>query len=132
MGFMFQAACQQKITSKDFGATEMRAPAYPLITIDPYTYAWSTTDQQFDGTVTHWTGKTHGLIGAIRVDGQVYRFLGKESVPWKILAPIATYEAWNGKFTTKSPLEGWNLQDFNDASWDAGKGAFGTRGAQAR
>ena len=131
MGFMFQAVCQKKITEKDSGATEMRAPAYPLITIDPYTCAWSTTDRLFDGTVTHWTGKTHGLIGAIRVDGQVYRFLGKESVPWKILAPMATYEAWNGKFTTKSPLEGWNRLDFNDASWDTGKGAFGTRGAQA-
>ena len=130
-GFVFQAACQQIITAKNFGATEMRAPAYPLITIDPYTCAWSTTDQLFDSPVTHWTGRTHGLIGAIRVDGQVYRFLGKEGVPWKILAPMATYEAWNGKFTTKSPLESWNRQDFDDASWEAGKGAFGTRGAQS-
>lgn len=130
-GFIFQATCQQVITPKNFGATEMRAPAYPLITIDPYTCAWSTTDQLFDGPVTHWTGRTHGLIGAIRVDGQVYRFLGKEGVPWKILAPMATYEAWNGKFTTKPPMEGWSGQEFDDASWEAGKGAFGTRGAQS-
>ena len=47
--------------------TELRAPAYPLITIDPYTCAWSTTDQLFDSPVIHWTGKTHSLIGAIRV-----------------------------------------------------------------
>jgi hypothetical protein len=130
-GLMFQSVCQPKIPEKHSGTTEMRAPAYPLITIDPYTCAWSTTDQLFDGTVSHWTGKTHGLIGAIRVDGQVYRFLGKESVPWKILAPMATYEAWKGKFTSKAPSEGWNRLDFDDASWEAGKGAFGTKGAQA-
>ena len=55
----------------------LRAPAYPLVTIDPYTSAWSEADHLYDDAVRHWTGKRHGLIGAIRVDGQVYRFLGK-------------------------------------------------------
>ena len=52
-------------TSPDF-----RAPAYPLITIDPYTSAWSMSDNLYDSPVRHWTGKTHSLIGAIRVDGK--------------------------------------------------------------
>jgi hypothetical protein len=58
--------------------TELRAPAYPLVTIDPYISAWARTDRLFDGPVKHWTGQIHPLIGAVRVDGQVYRFLGKE------------------------------------------------------
>ena len=37
-------------------ASELRAPAYPLVTIDPYTSAWSMTDNLYDGPVRHWTG----------------------------------------------------------------------------
>ncbi len=57
--------------------TSLRAFAYPLILIDPYTSAWSKSDQLFDSPVRHWTG----LIGVLRVDGKVYRFLGKEDNP---------------------------------------------------
>ena len=28
--------------------SDLRAPAYPLVTIDPYTSAWSTTDNLYD------------------------------------------------------------------------------------
>ena len=34
---------------------ELRAPAYPLITIDPFTSAWSAADNLYDAPVTHWT-----------------------------------------------------------------------------
>ncbi|MFY9154437.1 MAG: DUF4965 domain-containing protein [Prolixibacteraceae bacterium] len=110
--------------------TEFRAPAYPLITIDPYTSAWSETDQLFDSPVRHWTGKTHSLIGAIRVDGQVYRFLGKEDIPLKTLLPMANEEAWPGKFMTKAPAKGWEQSGFNDSKWESGQGAFGSAGIQ--
>ena len=131
MVLTFYAECKPSVFVKNPGSTAMRAPAYPLITIDPYTCAWSTTDQLFDSPVSHWTGKTHGLIGAIRVDGKVYRFLGKESVPTMIIAPMATQSQWVGKFTTQTPAEGWNGQIFNNVSWETGKGAFGTKGAPA-
>ena len=110
--------------------TELRAPAYPLITIDPYTCAWSTTDQLFDSPVIHWTGKTHSLIGAIRVDGKTYRFLGKEGIPLKSVVPMANEEAWESKFTMKRPVKGWEQSDFNTDAWKVGKGAFGTNGMQ--
>jgi hypothetical protein len=111
--------------------TEFRAPAYPLITIDPYTSAWSETDQLFDSPVRHWTGKTHSLIGAIRVDGQVYRFMGKEDVPLKTIVPMANEDAWDGKLVTLAPNAGWQENSFNDSSWETGNGAFGSPGMQA-
>jgi len=48
--------------------SDLRAPAYPLVTIDPYTSAWSTTDNLYDSPVKHWTGKNHPLIGVVRVE----------------------------------------------------------------
>jgi len=57
----------------------LRAPAYPLVTIDPYTSAWSSTDNLYDSPVKHWTGRDFPLLGVIRVDGIDYRFMGKET-----------------------------------------------------
>lgn len=124
-------ACTQAAkTTIQTTTTELRAPAYPLITIDPYTSAWSETDQLFDSPVRHWTGKTHSLIGALRVDGQVYRFLGKEDIAFKTLLPMANEEAWEGKYVNNAPSKGWELNDFQDSKWTSGKGAFGNPGAQ--
>lgn len=106
--------------------TSMRAPAYPLITIDPYTSAWSMTDTLYNDPIRHWTGKVHSLIGAIRVDGEVYRFLGKEEYPLKAILPMAKDEVWDGIFTTKSPLKGWEQLSFKTDSWKKAKAAFGS------
>lgn len=106
----------------------LRAPAYPLITIDPYTSAWSEADHLYDDPIRHWTGKRHGLIGALRVDGQTYRFLGKEEVTRATLLPMANQSAWSCRYQLNKPAPGWEKTDFSDAEWSNGKGAFGTAG----
>jgi len=121
-----QKEAQKEQAQNEETGQEFRAPAYPLITIDPYTSAWSTSDNLFDTPVKHWTGQNHSLIGAVRVDGQTYRFLGKEEIPLQSVLPNAKYEAWDGKFVTKAPAKGWEKTDFNDASWQNGKAGFGT------
>ncbi len=106
--------------------TSLRAPAYPLITIDPYTSAWSFNDSLFNGPVRHWTGKVHTLLGAVRVDGVVYRFLGKEQMPMKTVLPMAGDAPWEGSFVMKEPAKGWEKADFNASSWKRGQAAFGS------
>jgi len=48
-------SCETQVEQHE--KNELRAPAYPLVTIDPYTSAWSTTDNLYDSPVKHWTGK---------------------------------------------------------------------------
>ncbi|KOH45484.1 glutaminase family protein [Sunxiuqinia dokdonensis] len=126
VGVVFAQCTQSPMATKVPTTTELRAPAYPLITIDPYTSAWSMTDNLYDEPVKHWTGEQHPLIGAVRVDGQVYRFLGEVDVPWTPIVPMANFDFWNAQYTENEPAKGWEKGDFNDGSWKTGKGAFGT------
>ena len=125
----FLSACSEtKPTQTALVTKSLRAPAYPLITIDPYTSAWSCANNLYDDAVRHWTGKRFGLIGALRVDGMVYRFLGKEEIPRKPILPMADQGPWDGHYTIKKPAEGWEKPGFNSSKWLTGKGAFGSKG----
>lgn len=113
-------------TKKSVIENELRAPAYPLISVDPYTSAWSFTDNLYDGSVKHWTGKDFPLIGAIKVDGEVYRFMGIEEVELSPLVPTSEQGEWLGKYTEKEPPANWISENFDDSGWKTAKGAFGT------
>ena len=63
------ASCNNTAADTEVIRNDLRAPAWPLVTIDPYTSAWSMSDNLYDGPVKHWTGKDFPLIGAVRVDG---------------------------------------------------------------
>ena len=87
--------------------SEMRAPAYPLVMIDPYTSAWSFTDNLYDGPVKHWTGKDFPFLGVAKVDGQIYRFMGTEELELLPLVKTSEQGRWTAKYTTKKPADGW-------------------------
>ncbi len=129
-GILLFNSCGKRPAQETEPATSFRAPAYPLVTIDPYTSAWSESDQLFDSPVRHWTGKTHSLIGAARVDGVVYRFLGKEDLPLIPLLPMAKDEKWSGRYSLKAPAKGWESPGFDDKGWQKGEAAFGTPGME--
>jgi hypothetical protein len=80
LAVIFLAGCSRQTETQSI-RNDLRAPAYPLVTIDPYTSAWSFTDNLYDGQVRHWTGEKFPFLGAIRVDGKVYRFMGIEETP---------------------------------------------------
>lgn len=117
-------SCQESPVDRN----ALRAPAYPLVSIDPYTSAWSMYDHLYDGPVKHWTGAEFPLIGALKVDGTVYRFLGKEEVELSALAPLAAESAWNGVYTFAEPKGEWYAENYNTAGWKEGPAAFGTPG----
>jgi Domain of unknown function (DUF4965)/Domain of unknown function (DUF5127)/Domain of unknown function (DUF1793)/Domain of unknown function (DUF4964) len=66
------------IWEDDIAMTETlrRAPAVPLVTIDPYTSIWSMADKPSDDWPRHWTGTKMVLYAVVRVDGVAYRLLG--------------------------------------------------------
>ena len=106
---------------------QLRAPAYPLITVDPYFCAWSFTNKLYDDNVRHWTGVKNTLIGAIRVDGKTYRFMGNEELALVPIVATAKSEAWIGRYTFTQPSNGFEKPAFNDSQWKQGKAGFGTK-----
>jgi hypothetical protein len=124
-------SCSQKMVSEKVIPTDLntvlRAPAYPLVTVDTYFNAWSYSDNLYDDSPRHWTDKEFPLLGALRVDGEVYRFLGKEKMPLKPILSSVNEEKWVGKYTFDAPKgEGWKSIGFDDAGWKTGLSAFGT------
>ncbi len=59
----------------------LRAPAYPLITIDPFFSVWSQADKLTDNTTVHWTNRPNTLLGVATIDGVEYRFMGSGKAP---------------------------------------------------
>ncbi len=55
---------------------KLRAPAVPLITVDPYFSVWSPDTTLNYAKTMHWTGKSNHLSGVVTVDGTEYSFLG--------------------------------------------------------
>ena len=55
---------------------KLRAPAYPLITVDPFFSVWSTSNILTSDDVKTWFGKTCYLLGNALIDGKKYAFLG--------------------------------------------------------
>ena len=54
----------------------LRAPAIPLITVDPFFSVWSADSAINHSKTEHWSGKGNSIIGTVCIDGEKRLFLG--------------------------------------------------------
>ena len=104
----------------------LRAPAYPLVTIDPNVSAWSYSNNLYDSGIVHWSDKPLPFLGVLKVGNEFYRFMGVEELDLSSVVPNGEDQSWDGKYSTKDPGKNWFTTKFDDSQWMAGKGAFGT------
>lgn len=104
----------------------LRAPSYPLVTIDPYTSAWSGADNLYDCPVSHWSGTEFPFVGVMKVDGIDYRFMGVDTDPYMIIIENSETGPWKARYTTAAPGADWMLPSFDDSLWTISEGSFGS------
>ena len=55
---------------------KIRAVSVPLITVDPFFSVWSPADKLTDNYTCHWTSRINSMLGMVKVDGKLFRFMG--------------------------------------------------------
>src|SRR6185312_11032206 len=96
-------------------AQQVRPPAYPLITHDPYFSIWSTTDELNASPTRHWTGQDQSIVGLIKVDGKFFRFMGDVAKSYDVIVPAADDQAYEAMYTTTAPDGDWKSINYKDA-----------------
>lgn len=116
---------------------DLRLPSVPLVLNDPFISFWSPYDKLTDGPTKHWADIRKPMDGLLRVDGTVYRWMGRQEkyILGSPLLPMASDQAWSGlvHHGTKPSGTGikWTQEDYESSSnfqadqWATEKGAFG-------
>ena len=110
--------------------TNLRLPSVPLLVNDPYFSFWSPYDRLYDGTTKHWDDQQKAMDGLLRVDGQVYRFMGKQrSSKLLSIAPMGNKGGYQAKVRTSlttAQTDTWMNPDASESGWQTQTGPWGT------
>ena len=91
-----------------YKTTGLRLPSVPIVLNDPYFSIWSPYNQLNEGSTRHWTNAEKPINGYLRVDGQLYRFMGdNRSMSFDPIAGATEDEQWEGKALQTNPAAGW-------------------------
>lgn len=72
-------------------------------------------------------GKQFPMLGFLRVNDKLYRFMGGETLRNRPIFPLSTDSCgWVGKYTYLYPQKGWEQEQYDDSKWEEGVGAFGS------
>jgi hypothetical protein len=96
-----------------------KAPAYPLITHDPFFSLWSFSDKLNETPTKHWTGKNMALVGLIKVNGATYSFLGSPEPTYRDIAPTSEGDGQPALVTFEKPSDNWMNESFSDGGWQS-------------
>jgi hypothetical protein len=75
-----------------------RAPAYPLITHNPYFSIWSDTDTLNKSVTHHRTGQEQSVLGLVKVDKQLYRFIRQAGIQYKPMLATSQEQGYSCKY----------------------------------
>lgn len=119
-------SCNDSILIKtEISDNQIKYP-YPIITINDYANIKSVASSLYDEHLQDDRKNIRPLVGMIRVDGKIYRFMGSGELPDIMVAGMSYDEKWEGKYTFIQPTEGWLNFDYDDSNWDSGLSPFGT------
>ena len=83
------AACKSTPYSDETTKSDLRAPAYPLLTLHPHMKLWSMTDELNKQNMTFGGSTQLPFVGFLRVDGAMYRLVKncrcKPSLRWRLI-----------------------------------------------
>ena len=82
---------------------DLKAPSAPLLAADPYLSVWSGSGNLNDNCTRHWSGEDKSLTGFVRVDGQLYRFLGDATTELDMTNVILPSAYWTTASTYTVP-----------------------------
>ena len=78
---------------------KLRAPSYPLITVDPYFSVWSPYSILNHRETKHWTGSPNDIFGIVDIDGEELQFVGTFRKFKKIPQTSVDYDALSTSYT---------------------------------